>query len=147
MRHVRQKGLITTFVLLVTVLLVIGLAALYFWGRHAFGAPDESGLRRHLQEDGALTLMANGARLAANGISDPFSAAENARLNNEGVMWWRTLPAYEKNVEGLQFEFGGADRHYGVLVLTKGDAPPDDSYEHVSWGDGIWFYSEIPLHY
>jgi hypothetical protein len=63
-----------------------------------------------------------------------------------GVQSALALPSASREIEYIQFEFGGGFRHYG-LVIGRKDSPPAHSVEVWSyvnqWDNRTWYYDEL----
>jgi hypothetical protein len=104
------------------VLLGVGAGMLYL-KRYAFRPPSEAELRERVQSKNLLPVVKRVVdRVRAGehvGLQDP----EGVQLAVNGVNKWWSLIDREGGVQGVAFEFGGADRHYGIIVSEQGVKP------------------------
>jgi hypothetical protein len=125
------------------VLLGVGAGMLHLKG-YAFRPPSEAELRERVQSKNLLPVVKRVAdRVRAGehvGLQDP----EGVQLAGNGVNKWWSLIQRDGGVQGVAFEFGGADRHYGIIVSEQA-VKPAIGYQYLTpWGNDVWFYSEIP---
>jgi hypothetical protein len=127
------------FLFAVTGLLGIGVL---IWLRSLL-PPDGPALRGRLEANGLLPVFHQITTRTIGG--QMLSPADARALDRAGVTWIHPIRS-QGVIAAVQFGFGGADNHYGVIVVHPNASPPADapfsSYVE-RWSDDTWFYSEI----
>jgi len=112
----------------------------------AFSPPDPLEIRHRIEVAGAWPVMNRLASERLNGKPmDWLAGLDGATLRQAGVHDCHEFPD-GATLLSVQFEFGGADNHHGVLIALPGTTKPvayGTTYTEL-WGDGVWYYSEIP---
>jgi hypothetical protein len=127
------------------ILVAVAVAALLKFAESRFkfdSAKVERSLRSSLESRKILPEM----RGAASRMVEAQDASE-AQVGQEVLNAWQVhflVPQWVGGkLVGVGFEFGCADRHYGVIICPATDDVPN-APNVKKWSPGIWFYSEIP---
>jgi hypothetical protein len=112
----------------------------------AFGPPDPAAFRQRLESANVLPALTHFAERLSAGDHPRDQDPDVQQLYSAGVHAFRPIQEGDR-VVAVEFEFGGADRHHGVIISPtdpkKIPAALITTYTE-PWGDQIWFYSEIP---
>ena len=101
----------------------------------------ERDLRAKLEADG---LLARIVATSKNTLSD--GKLDNHVIEDLHKREWRfTFPqrTHFDEWDCVEFWFGGADQHWGLMVTRPGTKPRPWAYLH-QWDKDVWFFSEIP---
>lgn len=132
-------------VLAIGVVLAAGLAVGGSLLLHRmFPPPDPAALRQRLEAAGAMPVFIRVSSRVASGERVDWDDADARALSNAGVHVWQAIRT-DDGVVAVQFEFGGAESHYGLIVDEAGVRLGDVVFgDHVErWDRRMWFYSEL----
>jgi hypothetical protein len=142
-------------VILVTLIggLLIAFAGVIYLGRIAFGpAETETSFRQRLQTLGVLDILVKRSERAFTGKSfhlrrDRDFTPDDARRLDAAAMEGYYVIESPSGIEGIEFDWGGADAHYGIVVMRNGKSPTTfgGRYVHL-WGGNVWYFSESGMH-
>src|SRR5205823_1538581 len=101
----------------------------------------ERDLKARLQADGLLAKMISTSRQTiAGGKLDP---AVIRKLQNKHPLFETTERVKVDELDCIEFWFGGADQHWGLIITKPGTKPRHWRYLN-AWETNVWFFSEIP---
>lgn len=109
-----------------------------------FPPPDPAALRQRLEAAGAMPVFIRVSSRVASGERVDRDDADARALSDVGVHVWQAIRT-DDGVVAVQFEFGGAESHYGLIVDEAGIRLRDVIFgDHVErWDRRMWFYSEL----
>ena len=113
-------------------------------------AETESEFRERLQKGGVVQVLVNFSQRVFSGQKiysrpDRDFTPDEARLLDRAGLETYFADGTGSKVSDVEFLWGGADAHYGVIVMRSGMAPAERPANVRRWNDDIWYYSEIPI--